>query len=177
MSRSDVTTSSMGGRPPAARVYISGPISGMKDSNRHAFLQAESLVEECGHIPVNPQKISAEHEGPCRGADNVRHPSDTRLEVHKYGCYMGPDLRALLDCDILVHLPGWTDSRGAILEHNVAEACGIQIVLPTHYLPGALRRWRERQLSRNVGKKINDRLRDTQDATAQAFDNYQGGGS
>lgn len=148
---------------PAARVYISGPISGLPNGNRYAFEMAEQLVVDCGHLAVNPQKLNHEHEGRgCRGRDNVRHPSDTTVEQHLYGCYMAADLLALLDCDIIDMLAGWTGSRGARLEYEVAEACGLEIVLPTQYLPGALRRWRERELMRSLG--------DTQDAMAKVVE-------
>jgi len=153
---------------PAARVYISGPISGALDGNRAAFGAAESLIKDCSHIPVNPQKLDHEHEGPCRGIRNVRHADDTRPEPHLYGCYMAPDLRALLDCDMIVMLAGWTGSRGARLEHDVADACGLDIVLPSQYLPGALRLWRENRLAASLRRPA---VQDTQDAMAPVVDN------
>lgn len=43
------------------------------------------------------------------------------------GLAMRSDLRALLDCDAIYMLPGWSRSRGARLEARVARACGLRI--------------------------------------------------
>ena len=34
-------------------VYINGPITGIPDGNRQAFLLAAVILRECGHDPVN----------------------------------------------------------------------------------------------------------------------------
>jgi hypothetical protein len=135
---------------PAARVYISGPISGMKNGNRSAFAASARLVEECGHIAVNPTTLDHEHSGRCRGGDTVRHPQDLAPESHQYGCYMRADLEALLTCDLILLLPGWTDSRGAMVEYKVSEAIGLEAIYPAMHVPGVLRRWREFELLRSA---------------------------
>jgi hypothetical protein len=33
-------------------------------------------------------------------------------------------------CDAIQLLPGWENSRGATLEHHIAVALGLQIILP-----------------------------------------------
>lgn len=114
------------------KVYISGPIAGMPDGNMQAFRQAESMLREMLAQPVNPQTLDHEHEGlPCAGDQvpreftNVSPVAEAAERTHRYGCYMKPDILALLDCDGVVLLPGWENSRGAKVEVAVAEICGI----------------------------------------------------
>ena len=99
------------------RVYIAGPINGYPDHNRAAFLSAHARLESLGYDPVNPQDIPNDHFGPCLG-DEVNHSS------HRYGCFMVPDLKALLDCGGYTLLDGWEMSRGATVEEAVARICG-----------------------------------------------------
>lgn len=108
------------------KVYISGPITGIPNSNREAFSEAEETLRRAGYEPVNPQKVDHTHEGPCRGADvpDVAHRPEP--PEHRYGCYLKADILALMDCDAIVFLEGWQFSRGARTEGSVAGALGIQ---------------------------------------------------
>lgn len=40
---------------------------------------------------------------------------------------MRADLKALLECEAIVMLPGWQASQGACLEYNVALECGFSV--------------------------------------------------
>jgi hypothetical protein len=91
------------------RIYISGPISGKPDGNKPAFEHAAELIRSHGHDPVNPHDVCANI-----GKDALWHD------------YMRKDIKALLDCDAIVMLPGWEDSRGACLEHLIAEELRIK---------------------------------------------------
>lgn len=105
------------------KVYISGPISGLPDGNRAAFAEAVALLRATGHEPVNPHDISVDHDGPCRGPA-TRDP----LDRHRYGCYLTADFRALLKCDAITFLAGWTRSHGSSSERTVAKLIGLPIV-------------------------------------------------
>lgn len=90
------------------RVYISGPMTGIQDHNRDAFLFAEQWLLLLGYDVVNPWRLG---------------------EVKGWGRfdYMRRDLAALAGCDGIYMLPGWLRSRGARVEWFVARvAMGIR---------------------------------------------------
>ena len=97
------------------RVFLSGPMSGLPDYNRDAFIEAERKCYEAGASFVfNP----AVHWG----------HSDKPREW-----YMRRDLNWLTVSGsndspafgVMVQLEGWAGSDGARIEHQVAQACGI----------------------------------------------------
>jgi hypothetical protein len=53
----------------------------------------------------------------------IEWPENVRWEM----C-MKYDLKILVDCDVLVLLPNWKNSRGAKLEVHVAKALGIRVI-------------------------------------------------
>jgi len=86
------------------KMYISGPITGLKQ-----FAQAAKQIEAFGHEPVNP-------------CDN-RLPENPSWED-----YMVADIIMLFKCDGIYLLKGWEDSKGARIEHFIAQECGIEII-------------------------------------------------
>ena len=94
-------------------VYIAGPITGKPGYNVDVFAAAERHLTACGHTVVNPTTL---HEGPLG--------SLSREE------YMRTDIRALLDCEAIYLLPGWQDSRGARMEHDIAVQIGLVRMWP-----------------------------------------------
>jgi hypothetical protein len=102
------------GEDPAKKVYISGPITGKPYGNADLFGQAAAWVTHQGHIPINPHWLKHNH-------------GKTWLE------YMREDLKAMMDCDEILMLPGFTESKGAMVEHELARALGLPI---KHYLAG-----------------------------------------
>ena len=91
-----------------ARVYISGPMSGLPDFNRPAFFRAAGELRFQGHKVVNPAELDV--------------PDDTPWPL-----LMRASLRGLLECDTIHMLPGWYRSRGAQLEHAIAIALGMTV--------------------------------------------------
>lgn len=93
------------------KVYISGAITGIPlDTAVSRFKQAESELTEKGHCPVNPIN---------NGLDNTASWLD----------HMKADIRLLLDCDAIYMLVGWPDSRGAIIEKQLAQNLGLKVFL------------------------------------------------
>lgn len=92
----------------AGRIYIAGPMSGIEDHNFPAFNQAERGLEDDGYTPVNP----ATH-GVVPGAE--------------WSDYLRADLAGLATCEGVFFLPGWSKSKGAMLEHYVAQALGLTL--------------------------------------------------
>lgn len=95
-------------------VYIAGPMTGYEDWNFPAFAAVAASLRSSGETVISPHEIPFD--------DKTDNPTCLRL------C-----LRALLDCESLVLLPGWRDSKGASVEHAVAEALNM----PIHELSSA----------------------------------------
>lgn len=97
-------------KTPVKRVYICGKISGLHvDEVRQKFEQAEKLIIEQGHIPVNPTKNGLSH--------------NASWEQH-----MALDITLLMGCDAIYLLPDWEDSRGARIEKNIAKLTGKEMI-------------------------------------------------
>jgi len=91
------------------RIYVSGPMTGIKDHNFPAFNAETARLRALGYDVVNPVEVNP-------------HPGTPWAECLKN------DLRALLTCDTIALLPGWEGSRGAHLELQVAHRVELTIV-------------------------------------------------
>lgn len=83
------------------KVYISGPMTGIPEYNRDAFMTAEARLRKLGHLVENPWRLGAQV-----GWGHFQ--------------YMRRDIRALSRCSAIHMLPGWWRSRGARKEWVVA---------------------------------------------------------
>lgn len=95
------------------RWYLSGPMSGYPGHNFPAFVVAAAHLRGLGY------DVLSAHEIPHDQPDGVGSLPWER--------YMRTDLKALLDCDGVIVLPGWEQSRGAKLEITVAMGLGLPI--------------------------------------------------
>lgn len=96
------------------KVYLSGPITSLPlEDARRIFESAEEFIEKLGHTAVNPMK-------------NGLTPESTWEE------HMKRDLAMLLECDTICMLPNFRESKGAMLELDVAIALGMN---PLRYTP------------------------------------------
>lgn len=95
------------------KAYISGKISGMEPEDYTAkFAKASRLAETMGYEPVNPVELQHEHD-------------------NSWQSFMRVDLKALLDCNHILMLPNWKDSKGATIEHDLAKSIGLNIIYLT----------------------------------------------
>lgn len=90
-------------------VYLAGPMTGLPDYNFPAFTKAAKHLRDQGINVCSPHEL---------------HDGDT-TQSHQF--YMRYALKALLDCDEIALLDGWTHSVGAQLEVYVAATCGMRI--------------------------------------------------
>lgn len=90
------------------RLYIAGPMTGITDLNFPAFHAAAALLRARGYEVVNPAEINVD---PKAGWDAC---------IRK-------DIKELVDCDGVVMLPNWMESRGATLEHHIASSLGMRV--------------------------------------------------
>lgn len=92
------------------KIYISLPITGHDIEEVEArCIFAKAVLEKKGHTPVSPLDVSTD-------------PDATYAE------HMGRDIAALLECDAVLFLEGYENSKGCRLEHAAAEIYGKQIV-------------------------------------------------
>lgn len=92
-----------------ARIYISGPITGVEDFGFY-FEQAERELQEKGHEVINPTKV------------------ELLLPKGTYEEYMKIDMFLLDMCDTIYMLKGWEKSCGANREYGYALAKGCEIL-------------------------------------------------
>lgn len=90
------------------RIYISGPMTGLPELNFPAFHSAASRLRALGHEVVNPAELNPD-------------------PAAKWSDCMRTDIKALMDCDAIAMLPGWQDSKGASLEHHIANQLGLGV--------------------------------------------------
>lgn len=91
------------------RIYISGAIAHHDIAERmRAFLRAAEYIKGQGGTPVNPFD-----NGVPVNADWREH--------------MRADIHVLTDCDGILMLRGWEQSKGAKLEFDVATSCGLEV--------------------------------------------------
>lgn len=103
------------------KVYISGPISGLPEltfaEKKKRFYNAETQFREAGIEVVNSFRVMACAEENC-APDNTDREGDF---LHDWTCYLKYDLIAMLRyCNTVALLPGWTQSKGALLEVGTA---------------------------------------------------------
>lgn len=91
-----------------AKVYIAGPMTGYPELNYPAFHSTAERLRACGFEVVSPAELNPITEG--------------------YREAMRKDILALVDCDHILMLDGWEQSKGASLEHHIATVLGIPLI-------------------------------------------------
>lgn len=125
------------------RIYVSGPMTGHKDYNFHAFDNAEDLLRKEGWDVVNPCDMTDIFGGPeavdrsykarrkldtlVPGVDGV----DPKLqeEARLFDALMEADLAAVRSCHAIYMLLGWELSNGAKKELKEAIEHGLTVIL------------------------------------------------
>ena len=93
------------------RIYVAGPMTGKPDLNFPAFNAEARRLRAEGWEVVNPAEINPDHGKPWAEC-------------------MRSDIAELVTCEAISLLPGWEDSRGATLEHHIAQKLGLRVLLP-----------------------------------------------
>lgn len=92
------------------KVYIAGPITNTPDF-RERFAKGCEKVVALGFTAVSPV------------TDNPNDMGDPK----DWAFYMRKDIPLLLNCDGIYMLNGWENSRGARLEHYIAQQLSMRI--------------------------------------------------
>lgn len=95
------------------KVYLSGPITGVKNY-KGLFIFTNKLVRMCD-------------------ASQVFDPASQVPDSLNYEEAMKRCIRALTDHDTIVMLPDWNVSQGSKIEHEVARACGMDVIYLASY--------------------------------------------
>lgn len=102
--------------PHKIRLYLSGPMTGIKDKNFPAFRQAAKALRKRGYQVVNPMEL------------DIQHPKSSWAEC------LRRDIIAEMRCNGVATLPRWKHSRGAQLEVYIAEALNWPVHSVKSYL-------------------------------------------
>ena len=90
------------------RIYIAGPMTGIKDFNYPAFHAAAKQLRAYGDEIINPAEVVTEKDKP-------------------WAYCIRKDIAALLTCECIYMLRGYQSSRGAMLELQIATELGMNI--------------------------------------------------
>lgn len=91
------------------KIYISGPITGKEDTAEQRFEEAEKYCLEKGFEPVNPMKLNHSNHD------------------QSWESFMKEDLKAMMECEAIYLIEGWSNSKGALEEKRLAQKLGLKI--------------------------------------------------
>lgn len=92
-------------------IYISGPMTGLPDFGYPEFRRVAEGLRALGYVVLNP----AENEKPDVS------------EQELWSAYMRMAIAQLVKCDEIHMLRGWSKSRGAKIEHQLAIDLGMLV--------------------------------------------------
>lgn len=96
-------------------VYISGKVTGeAMEEVRKKFADAQRQLELKDYSVINPLAVVAKH---------VSDPFNVSWNVAMRLC-----ISAMMQADALYMLKNWRFSKGAVIEHELAERLGIRIM-------------------------------------------------
>lgn len=92
------------------KAYISTPITGQDMMAVRVWVScAKEILAKNGYIPVSPLDVNSNLNA-------------------SYSVRMGKDIQALLECDAVYFLRGWSDSNGCQLEYAAAKIYNKKIM-------------------------------------------------
>lgn len=121
---------------PAIRsVYIAGPMQGIANFNFPRFNAVTAAFRANGHTVFNPAEKDIErHAGVDIAAGNANGSLAEAKVNHGFSLRraLADDCRFICEqCNTIVMLPGWEQSKGAMAEHRLAvalQAEGMEII-------------------------------------------------
>ena len=96
--------------PKRPKLYVAGPISGLPDLNRMTFRNCTKRLRDLGYLVVNPHEICFD------------------LNADLWTQCMRRCISKLMECDLIILLPGWQNSKGANMEVNLARQLGMMAI-------------------------------------------------
>lgn len=96
-------------KPSLPKLYIAGPMTGLPDNNYPAFHAAAAFFRKRGYEVSDPSELQ---------------PSKPLAEM-QWLDWMKLTIPMMMDCQIVVLLPGYMNSKGAVAELALANHLGI----------------------------------------------------
>jgi hypothetical protein len=116
------------------KIYLAGPMRGIKDFNFPAFFRVAEELRSQGHEVFNP----AERDINAFGEESLKSETGSEQEVVKKlgksglwlarNCFLEDTRYICAEADAIYLLPGWMYSRGAQAEKALCEAIGLEIM-------------------------------------------------
>jgi len=122
------------------KLYVAGPMRGIKDFNFPAFDNAAERLRAAGYEVCNPADRDRDEHGAEVGQSETGDLADI--------AHTGFDLREALSWDLawiaanadgVAVLPGWENSKGAAAEVALARALGLPVASTEAFLAGTYR--------------------------------------
>ena len=107
------------------RIYVAGPMTGIKDYNQQAFRNITDLLRSEGWEVISPVEMGEE-------IGLTPEALETSPDLLKW--LMDEELAAVDICDAIMLLWGWTTSKGARLELSRAIAGNLEIIYELDYM-------------------------------------------
>lgn len=101
------------------KIYLAGPMTGIRRQNHDAFDAAAAALRARGHDVANPAEFDR-----SRGLD----PELGDLTTAHLRLAMEHDTKAICQADAIALLPGWERSRGVAVELSLARCLGLTIL-------------------------------------------------
>ena len=92
------------------KIFIAGPMSGIKDYNRPAFHAAAAKLRAKGHEVVSPSELI------------------TDANYTKWSAAMRICVAEMMTCDMVVALPGWSTSKSACIAIDLAYELEMHVI-------------------------------------------------
>ena len=107
------------------RAYIAGPMTGVPEFNFPAFDEAAESFRSFGYEVVSPAEHDRDEGLDTHGLTGHEHPDDIGFDLVAGLLW---DLEQVAYSDMIVLLPGWEKSSGAVAELALAAALGLVAV-------------------------------------------------
>ena len=105
------------------RIYIAGKISGEKEEDYALkFNKAQKSIEKHGYFAVNPVSLVQNHL-------LIYYPFSKLTSKEIWTIAMQVCIKELVDCDCILLLDDWQESKGAMIEQKLAQDLGIRTIL------------------------------------------------
>jgi len=111
------------------KIYLAGPMRGIKDFNFPAFYKAAYILRDMGCEVFSPAERDTREHGHSFFASETGNLSDISDKGFSLREALAKDLNWICKhADAVALLPEWEQSKGARAERATAEALGLEII-------------------------------------------------